>query len=78
MIPWIYSKVAFLYVFAEVNAKTIRRMMHAPADLHLTNWTQFCRDALSKDLIVMQNVKIGGPGTVVVVDETALAKRKND
>ena len=56
----------------------MRKAMRAcPTVKYLTDWTQFCRDVMTKDIIRQpRNTKVGGPGKVIVIDETALAKRK--
>ena len=71
-------KVVHAYLVNKINYDGISMMMtDAPKSTNLTDWLQFCRDLLSKALLgETQGVKLGGPGKVVVVDETALAKRK--
>ena len=76
--PLTILKIAYAYLVNKVNYRGISRMiMGAPRSESLLDWIQFCRDVLSADLIQETRIqKLGGPGKVVVVDETALAKRK--
>ena len=76
--PFTILKVAYAYLVNKVNYDGISVMVTgAPKSTNLTDWLQFCRDLLSKALLrETQGVKLGGPGKVVVVDETSLAKCK--
>ena len=76
--PLTILKVAYSYLVVGLSHKAMSVMMrNTPVKNNLTDWMQFCRDVLSKDLIrELENEKLGGPGKIVVVDETALAKRK--
>ena len=46
-----------------------------PAKHTIVDWMQFFRDVMSKEVIREMTRKVGGPGKMIV-DETALAKRK--
>ncbi|KAF0311634.1 hypothetical protein FJT64_017578 [Amphibalanus amphitrite] len=74
--PLVILKVAYSYLVLKLNYKAIRACVkNAPAHQNLTDWLQFCRDVLSHDLLRDKD-KLGGVGKVVVVDQTAFARRE--
>ena len=76
--PFTVLKVAYSYLVVELNHSAIRMLLsNAPGEKSINDWLQFIRDVLSKNLIQeLRNSRIGGPGRVVVIDETAFEKRK--
>ena len=47
-----------------------------PSKQTLMDWQEFFRDVMSKCVLQETTRKLGGPGKIVVVDETALGHRK--
>ena len=73
--PFTILKIAYAYLVNKVNYRGM--IKDAPRSECLLDWIQFCRDVLSADLIrETRDQKLGDPGKIVVVDDTALAKRK--
>ena len=71
-------KLAHDYLVVELNHSAIQMFIETPPTSPiLTDWLQFGRNVLSKSLIAeIGNTKIGGPGKTIVIDETALGRRK--
>ena len=76
--PFTVLKIAYLYVVMQHNQTAIiQALRKKPSSRIICDWLQFCRDVMSKDLIKeLEGQKVGGPGKTVVIDETALGKRK--
>ncbi|XP_043192983.1 uncharacterized protein LOC122365643 [Amphibalanus amphitrite] len=75
--PMMILKMAYLYVRQNLNVTDIRSMVsNPPAVATVTDWLQFFRDVMSKNVMEETRGKIGGPGKLVVVDETVLGHRR--
>lgn len=74
--PFVILNMAYTYV-AGLNIGTMYEIVEdMPASTAVTDWAQYFRDVMSKEVIRETVGKVGGPGKLVVVDETVLAKRK--
>ena len=75
--PFVVLKMAYAYVHLGLNRNMIRDVMEDPPSAAvLTVWLQKFRDIMSKEVFKETTGKFGGPGKLVVIDETVLAKRK--
>lgn len=76
--PFSILYMAFAYVVLKLNGVDIKHILDNPPNITtVTDWLQFFRDVMSKEVQhETRNLRIGGPGKTVVIDETALSKRK--
>ena len=76
--PFTILNIAYLYVMMQENQTAIAQALRKkPRPTTICDWLQFCRDVMSKDIIQeLAGEKLGGPGKTVVIDDTALGKRK--
>lgn len=76
--PLAMLKVAFLYVEAEIRSVMFKSLVRgADHSQSLTDWLQNIRNVLSRDLASsIKNQKVGGPGKLIVIDQTVLSKSK--
>ena len=75
--PFMILNIAYAYVGQNQNVSEIQSMVEGPPSKQtLVNWQEFFRDVMSKCVLQETTRKLGGPGKIVVVDETALGHRK--
>lgn len=75
--PFTILKMAYIYVETGIGGDLMRTLLDdPPSNPIIIDWMQFFRDIMSKEVIEETRGKVGGPGKMIVVDETALSSRK--
>ena len=67
-------KLTYYWVY-KTRQETVKRELKISCDETVVDWYNFCREVCS-EVIEKENVKVGGPGKVVEIDESKFGKRK--
>ena len=67
-------KLTYYWVH-KTRQETVRRELRINCEETVVDWFNFCREVCS-EVIENENVKIGGPGKTVEIDESKFGKRK--
>ena len=74
--PFTILRIAYAYIVLRVQPEMMSNLMDdAPMSSNIIDWTQFCRDVLSKDLLrELSGETLGGPGKIIAVKETVIER----
>lgn len=73
--PWKIVAIIYLWSFSDVSQATAQQMLQIGSKTTMVDWHQLCRD-LCMTRLAMNPPLIGGPGTIVQIDETQVARAK--